>query len=1161
MSAAPIDPLGRRVSLPGHFAEPVIVEEVQDFGDLLNLRVRTARGELKETTIEAGELARALAASAAPSAPAYVDPRDQFLLIESARIRHAYAWDPFFAVSLSGIEPLPHQLEAVYDRMLRQARLRFLLADDPGAGKTIMAGLLIKELRLRGAVDRVLILSPAPLTLQWQDEMKAKFDELFEIVDSHAARQQLSGSPWKKFPRCIASIDFAKQDHVRPDLLQERWDLVIIDEAHKVAMPDPEQPTIRYQLARPLAERTERLLLLTATPHQGNSAQFRNFMALLDDHAFRNDEVVRKLLQTPDSPWMMRRMKETLRDFQGRKLFVERHAWTETFALNAEEFALYSEVSRYINTYLPRQQGRRKQSAALARMVLQRRLASSLRAIRVSLERRQAKLRALVDELALLPDDKRLLRLRELANLRVDPEADPDDETDDQLDALAEGAFLAERWDQLQAEVEALDQLVPLAHRAEGRNQETKLDALFHCLQRSEFQELRERSGKLLIFTEHRTTLDYLVEKLTREGYSCCTIHGGMDAVTRKEKQREFQQSAQICVATEAAGEGINLQFCHLMINYDIPWNPNRLEQRMGRIHRIGQQREVHVFNFVAVSGPEGRDRQPVIEGQILDRLLRKLDEIRKTLGDRVFDVIGMLLRQNGFSLEDVLREATLNPKKLDDYIHDIERLSPEALKKYEEATGIALAKNLVDLGRVRGERWDSEERRLMPEFVEDWFLAAADRTGLRIGKRANPRLLRIDAVPQKFRAPSLLAVRTRGEPDGRYPKATFHKDELKKVDNLDGALLSPGHPLYAAVDELLGLDLRESAGGTARYLDAAACEPYRLHFFEVEVEGESLGDPGEPPRTVPVHATVIAALEAADGGFSLGQPDVLHDLKAVAPGVLFPPTDPFEGPPGPEELTRVQGWVKARVQYPLVKERKDERAREVAIRRDFLSQAYEASLKEARRKAMELASRVTPEDQDSRLARDRAFARVKELEFEREHRLKSLLHLEVVRTGRVAWLGSALVAPSPSPLAVEMRRDDAVELLAIDLARRHEEARGWKVEDIWKRRDGSGFDLRSTGPEDASGVRPVRRIEVKGRAAAAGAIALTPNEWRKAQRFRDSYWLYVVWGCKSGAPRLKAIPDPWGVLHGAAREVVELTRVQIDAEALMEAPGEEWSG
>lgn len=756
--------VGRRIVVPDQFADPVTIESFDDWGEIVNIRVRTVRGEPKDATLDRETLARLLA-EATVAGPSLVEPERLFPLVESARLRLAFAWDPHFAVSMSGIEALPHQLEAVYERMLPQARLRFLLADDPGAGKTIMAGLLLKELRLRGAVERTLILSPAPLALQWQDELRSKFDEIFELVDSHGVREQLGGSPWGRFNQCVASMDFAKQPHIAPDLLRERWDLVIIDEAHKVATPNTDKPTERYKLAKKLVERTERVLLLTATPHQGNPQQFHNLLGLLDEDVFRSQEVIARLLQEERSPWILRRMKEDLRDFEGRKLFVKRHAYTEEFWLNEHEWSLYEAVTTYINKFLPRQTGRKKQSAALARMVFQRRLASSLRAIRLSVEKRHARLRDILDEVNALPAKDRDRRLRELANLPIDPELEGDDETQEQLDEVAQQALLAERYDLLVEEVSALDELERLAVSTESRGEESKLNTLFKCLNHAEMQELQEAGGKLIIFTEQRATLSYLRENLERVGYTCCEIHGGMDAISRKDAQRDFLLRKQICIATDAAGEGINLQFCHLMINYDMPWNPMRMEQRMGRIHRFGQKRECHVFNFVAVAGPQGPDRQPVVEGRVLQRLLQKLDEIRDSLGDRVFDVIGLLLRTNKVNLEEVLREATYNPRVLDDYVDEIEAISSERLAEYENATGIALATRSVDLSRIRGADYESEEKRLMPEYVEDYFLAAAQRTGMRVEKRANPALLRIEHVPQKFVARNLVAVRQRGEP------------------------------------------------------------------------------------------------------------------------------------------------------------------------------------------------------------------------------------------------------------------------------------------------------------------------------------------------------------------------------------------------------------
>jgi hypothetical protein len=817
----PGEAIGRRVTLPGQFTDPVVVEAVEDWGEVLNLRVRTARGEPKDAMVERAAF-EALLSAVEPLAVTWADPEHMFLLVESTRIRLAYAWDPYFAVSMSGIEALPHQLEAVYERMLPQARLRYLLAD----------------------------------------------------------------------------------------LLRERWDLVIIDEAHKVAAADVEAPTWRYRLVRELAERTERLLLLTATPHQGDPQQFQNLLGLLDEHAFRSKSAMDRLLSEPQSPWILRRMKEDLRDFDGRKLFVKRHACTEDFWLNATEYALYEAVSDYINRFLGKQAGRRKASAALARMVFQRRLASSLRAIRVSVQRRHQRLRDLVDELNALPLAEREQRLVKLANLPVDPEMNDSDYTERRLDEVAREALTVETWEKLVEEVGVLAELEALALATE-KGEETKLNRLFAVLDKAQFQDLREKNGKLVIFTEHRDTLTHLRENLEARGYACTEIHGGMDAVARKEAQHEFRTQKQILIATDAAGEGINLQYCHLMVNYDMPWNPMRLEQRMGRIHRFGQTREVHIFNFVAVGGPLGPAEQPGVEGRVLFRLLEKLEEIKKSLGDRVFDVIGMLLRVNKVDLEDVLREASYNPRRIDDYIDEIEEISKERLDEYEKATGIALARRTVDLGRIRGADWASEEKRLMPEYVEDWFLRAAGRVGLRVERRVNPTLLRIEHVPQRLVARNLVAVRNRGESDRRYVKASFHKKELMKPENGDGVLRSPGHSLYAAVDEVLNQDLRDDLGGVARYLDPLADQPYRLHFYEVELEGESLGDPGEPAALRVVHARLAAVVERPNGGFvpspprpspqgegSLEpvQPDILHDLTPLPPGVQG--VDPGGGAP-----------------------------------------------------------------------------------------------------------------------------------------------------------------------------------------------------------------------------------------------------------------------
>ena len=642
-------PIGRRIDLPGHFAEPVVLESVRALGDGFECRVRLADGTPDEAILSRDEAAAIFGQQAeAPTSVKPVDAESLRLLVESSRIRLAYTHDRHFAVSLSGIRTLPHQIEAVYLRMLPQPRLRFLLADDPGAGKTIMAGLLIKEMKLREAIDRVLILCPAPLTIQWQDELLRWFGESFDIIFSAVDQQQLI-NPWHRASQVIASLDYAKQDDVRERVWSERWDLVIIDEAHKCSAytksssgrGDEAEKTKRYQLAERLAANADHLLLLTATPHHGDDDRFAHFVRLIDSDLFpephrvgnQATEIRRDILRLgPDCPWALRRLKEDLRDLHGRRLFPDRHAHTVAFKLNSEEYDLYKAVTAYINQFLPageRPAGRRAwpwpgPSSSDDSPV--RRWPSTSRSAAGSNDSRTCS-----KELEDLPPAQRARRLAQLQGRLADVEQDEDDLDDAERDQLVDEFTAAVELDQLRAEIAALQELVgpgPPGPRPRRRTRSSPLCKA--CLERAEFKELSDGRGKLLIFTEHRDTLNYLCEQLDRWGYTTCQIHGGMNPHERKRAQEQFRTEKQICVATEAAGEGINLQFCRLMINYDLPWNPTRLEQRLGRIHRIGQERDVHAFNFVASDSEEG---QPIVEGRILERLLEKLDQMRAVLG------------------------------------------------------------------------------------------------------------------------------------------------------------------------------------------------------------------------------------------------------------------------------------------------------------------------------------------------------------------------------------------------------------------------------------------------------------------------------------------------------------------------------------------------
>ncbi|WP_416675778.1 helicase-related protein [Egbenema bharatensis] len=988
--------------------------------------------------------------------------------------------------------------------------------------------------------------------MQWQDELKSKFSETFEVINSTLAKGQLAGNPWERFRQCVASIDFAKRDDIAPGILQVDWDLVIVDEAHKCSartQGDDLRRTGRYELVEELSKNCERILLLTATPHQGDVDQFHNFLRLLDPEQFISDQINPEMLRMENSPWFLRRIKEELKDFDGRKLFKKRFAKTVPFELSPAEEHLYKEVTKYINKFLGKAKGRKQAAVALARTVLQRRLASSLNAIFSSLKKRRQRFADLLDELEGLSPEEQHARLMNLGK-PVDSEKESDDYEEDEQENLAIESTAAERMEQLRDELYELERLVKLAKQTIDTGTEMKLNKLKECLKGAQFSELRDGRGKLLIFTEHRDTLDYLKQNLEDWGYTTCQIHGGMNPIARKEAQKDFQLNRQICLATEAAGEGINLQFCRLMINYDIPWNPNRLEQRMGRIHRIGQPHDVYIFNFVAIN---------TVEGRVLDKLLSKLEEIREAMGDRVFDVVGQLLQLSDIRFEDVVKEATYSKASEENALEQLEQIDPKRLDELEQATGFALATSHVDLSRIRrtqSQDFRSEEQRLMPRYIEEFFKRSCEFLSVNLEVRADG-LWRVPYVKEEFRSNNLGAIRRLGAVEKNYPKLSFYKEQLANPNHQDAELLSPGHPLFAAIAERLDIELDSSiCTGSALFLDADADEPYRVYFFEIQVAGQQ-----RTGQASVLRAALCAVLEKASGELVLVSPDCLHDL-APASAESIPINSQSLTPPAPQDQERIEKWLKVRIQVPMVKQEQQQRQRELEIRQDYLKKAMEAAIREAQSTQMKLAAKVAAGDETYRVARDSAQKRVKDLQERYRTKQNELDYLKIVSFGRVAYLGCAIVYPAPAFVAEMpgMKNDPEVEAFAMQYVMDYERQRGWEPEDVSQNQDGSGFDIRSVGPIDPeTGVAPVRRIEVKGRAQVNQEISLTSNEWRKAQQLGDSYWLYVVWGCKTSNPKLLKIENPAKVLVGDAKEIRQVTRYLVPAEAITRNAQADW--
>ena len=520
------------------------------------------------------------------------------LASEAYRINLAYIFDPYLAVHTSSIEPLPHQISAVYQEMLARLPLRYILADDPGAGKTIMTGLFLKELIIRGDLKRCLIVSPGSLAEQWQDELYRKFNLRFEILTNDRIESAVSGNVFPEANYAIARLDkLARNEQIQEKLRVTDWDLIVCDEAHKMSATiwgGEVKYTKRFQLGRLLSGITRHFLLLTATPHNGKEEDFQLFMSLIDPDRFGGAS--RSGAQAVDVSDVMRRLvKEELLKFDGRPLFPERIAYTVNYDLSPKEAELYTAVTNYVQEEFNRADqlnSERKNTVGFALTILQRRLASSPEAIYQSLHRRVERLerRLAEEELGKRADDYR-------ASIDLD-DFDEDDFSSEELEtaeeALVDKASAASTIAELRAEIATLKTLENIANEIRMSGEDRKWEELSSLLQDNSSMfgtdGLRE---KLIIFTEHRDTLRYLTDKirsLLGADEAVVNIHGGMLRDERRKVEELFKQDkgVRILIATDAAGEGINLQRAHLMVNYDLPWNPNRLEQRFGRIHRIG---------------------------------------------------------------------------------------------------------------------------------------------------------------------------------------------------------------------------------------------------------------------------------------------------------------------------------------------------------------------------------------------------------------------------------------------------------------------------------------------------------------------------------------------------------------------------------------------
>lgn len=1091
---------------------------------------------------------------------------DLFRLVsEAQRINLAYLFDPVLAVHTSVVEPLPHQITAVYEHMLPRQPLRFLLADDPGAGKTIMAGLLIRELMARGDLERCLIVCPGSLAEQWQDELYQRFNLPFDILTNDKLEAARTGNWFMESDLVIARLDkLSRNEEVRDKLKAPdcRWDLIVCDEAHKMSATyfgGEIKYTKRYHLGRDLSEITRHFLLMTATPHNGKEADFQLFMALLDGDRFEGK--FRDGVHTTDVRDLMRRMvKEELLRFNGKPLFPPRVAKTVPYRLSDRESQLYAEVTEYVREEFNRaekiENGKRAGTVGFALTVLQRRLASSPEAIYQSLKRRKERLESRLKEMEAIQRGRAIAEQEAFSGRTYDEEdlEDLEDTPEEELKEIEEEvldkATAARSIVELKAEIETLKRLESLAlevlmsgEDAKWRHLTDLLEGIFTSAAIADRTADGEPgygkpsgpkaspSQKLIIFTEHRDTLNYLrrrISTLLGREEAVVMIHGGMGREDRLKTQEafKFQPEVQVLIATDAAGEGINLQRAHLMVNYDLPWNPNRLEQRFGRIHRIGQQEVCHLWNLVA---------EETREGDVYLKLLKKLDQARETLGGRVFDVLGKL-QFEGKSLRDLLIEAIRFGERPDVKAH-LDTVFENTLDKehiqdlFEEKALVRDVMDSTDVMKIREDMERAEARRLQPNYIESFFIEAFNRLGGTVRKR-EPKRYQVTHVPAAVRNRDRM-IGTRQAVLPRYERITFEKDLVAPQGQPMAAFVCPSSPLLnAVIDMTLERHRDLLRRGTVLVDDGDDGMNIRVFFYlEHKIQDASKARSGG--NRVISKRVLYVEMDQGESMFHV------H----YAPYLDYRPLE--EGEPVIEDfLSRPEGsWISReledRVQVYAVTSVVPEHLQEVSKSRLAILEKTEKEVKDRLSKEINYwdhrAEQLKAEEQagkrNSRLNSNEARKRADVLQNRMQRRLQEIQLEKKISPLPPVVLGGFLVVPiglihkmngdtQDSPGAAKDTQESAAR--ARNIVMEVERRLGFEPTD--REFEKLGYDIESRVP----GTGKLRFIEVKGRVSGAPTITVTKNEILYSLNKPEDFILAIVEFTEADGHRVHYVRQPF---------------------------------
>ena len=1097
-------------------SEPVIINQVQDLGKMMSVSftgVNTSLSSNKIITREAFERLEVLTAQGEFNFTG--DATNFCLFAEAERINSAYQFDPLFAVNCSIVDPLPHQVEAVYKFLLPLPKIRFLLADDTGAGKTIMTGLLIKELLTRGTVERILIVTPGGLTKQWQeDELLLKFNLPFKLVN----RGIFASDPniFQSADKIVTSIDFISREDVLNVAGNSHWDLIIFDEAHKLSAYEYGSKIYfsqRYAAAQKLAQQCEHLLLLTATPHRGRMDTFKMLLQLLDEDIFATEELagtrIRELETGGINKFFIRRLKEDMKDWDGKPLFKERFTKTTSYELTPEEKALYDSVTEYLITKKAEASQSKNIHVSLALSVMQRRLVSSIFAIKNTLERRFRALQTIVDEVKRNPNIWN--QRHKLETLDVDTIDDYDELEDDERDALENILSDPKRF-KLFTTAKSLPEIESEA--AEVKRLFLMADALYKGQQEErKFIKLRELltsekvidGEKLVLFTEHKDTLLYLEERLKNNGYKVETIYGAKSVDERRQAQWDFAKpDTQILLATDAAGEGINLQFCRLLINWDIPWNPNRLEQRMGRIHRYGQKENVLVFNMVASN---------TREGQVLERLLKKLDIIRDSMGDdRVYDVIQDVMED--VTLSEIM-DSVLNGKrtKLNDIIEQPNDQFQKIVSDKIISQKDRLSHSPIDYKDARELKENSDEKRLQPIYVRLFF----ERAFRHLGGEFTPvkdSVFRIEKLPDSIS--EILKKDYNIFADIRQLQFSFEKSfffDYQSTGKL-GAVhyINPGYPLFDAVVKVIRRTCREDVLKGTILISPDEKESYFAFFVKSQVTDNRQSKQFESITD----ERLMLVNQSNNGDFQITSAAKFIDLH--------PPTDFAKTPELPAVVSNgeVVKWSYNEITTNQLDETYERVVNDAAKRREYLETAFTHIIVDLQSATSEMQGRMLLGDTTVEEKIQKNQTRINELIAKKKMRLAELERMTEISPKLPEVLGCAYVVPLTN---IEykghygMSRDDKAEAIAMNAAINYEIAEGWLPEDVSANNE--GYDIRSINSDHLK-----RYIEVKGRSGAIGDVMISENEMNRLAQLGDAAWLYIVINCKS-APELFRIENP----------------------------------